>query len=88
MKKTEKEIRDELTDKYYLLLERIELIKKKQILAHTVDILNQLMEFVLKARSTDTFTLDVYKQQSKNLDTISSKTLNLENLDQIVKTDD
>ena len=62
---------EELTNKYQSLLDRIELIKKRPIiLSHTVDILNQLMEFILKKRSTDTFTLEVYEQQSKNLDQI------------------
>ena len=64
---------EELTNKYQSLLDRIELIKKRPIiLSHTVDILNQMMEFILKKRSTDTFTLDVYDQQSKNIDEIES----------------
>ena len=64
---------EELTNKCQSLLDRIELIKKRPlILSHTVDILNQLMEFILKKRSTDTFTLEVYEQQSKNLDELES----------------
>ena len=64
---------EELTNKYQSLLDRIELIKKRPIIhSHTVDILNQMMEFILKKRSTDTFTLDVYDQQSKNIDEIES----------------
>ena len=63
----------ELTNKYQSLLDRIELIKKRPIiLSHTVNILNQMTEFILKKRSTDTFTLEVYEQQSKNLDEIES----------------
>ena len=69
--KTGAEIREALTNKYQSLLDRIELIKKRPlILSHTVDILNQMMEFILKKRSTDTFTPEVYEQQSKNLDQI------------------
>ena len=71
--KTEAEIREELTNKYQSLLDRIELIKKRPIIiSHTVNILNQLTEFILKKRSTDTFTLEIYEQQSKNLDEIES----------------
>ena len=70
-KKTDAEIREELTTKYQSLLDRIELIKQRPlILSHTVDILNQLMEFILKKRSSDTFTIEVYEQQTKNLDQI------------------
>ena len=64
---------EELTDKCQSLLDRIELIKKKPlIISNTVNILNQMKEFILKKRSTNTFTLDVYEQQSKNLDEIES----------------
>jgi len=64
---------EELTNKYQSLLDRIELIKKRPIIiSHTVNILNQLTEFILKKRSTDTFTLEIYEQQSKNLDEIES----------------
>ena len=31
-----------------------------------------MKEFILKKRSTNTFTLDVYEQQSKNLDELES----------------
>ena len=61
----------ELENKYQSLIDRIELIKKKPlIISNTVNILNQMKEFILKKRSTNTFTLDVYEQQSKNLDQI------------------
>jgi len=61
----------ELENKYQSLIDRIELIKKRPvILSHTVDMLNQIIEFCSKKKSTDTFTLEVYEQQSKNLDTI------------------
>ena len=64
---------EELTNKCQSLLDRIELIKKKPlIISNTVNILNQMKEFILKKRSTNTFTLDVYEQQSKNLDEIES----------------
>ena len=64
---------EELTNKYQSLLDRIELIKKKPlIISNTVNILNQMKEFILKKRSTNTFTLDVYEQQSKNLDELES----------------
>jgi hypothetical protein len=64
---------EELTNKYQSLFDRIELIKKRPIiLTHTVNILNQMMEFILKKRSTDTFTLEDYEQQSKNLDQLES----------------
>ena len=63
----------ELENKYQSLIDRIELIKKKPlIISNTVNILNQMKEFILKKRSTNTFTLDVYEQQSKNLDEIES----------------
>ena len=62
---------EELTNKCQSLLDRIELIKKKPlIISNTVNILNQMKEFILKKRSTNIFTLDVYEQQSKNLDEI------------------
>ena len=62
---------EELTNKCQSLLDRIELIKKKPlIISNTVNMLNQMKEFILKKRSTNTFTLDVYEQQSKNLDQI------------------
>ena len=61
----------ELENKYQSLIDRIELIKKKPlIISNTVNILNQMKEFILKKRSTNTFTLDVYEQQSKNIDEI------------------
>ena len=64
---------EELTNKCQSLLDRIELIKKKPlIISNTVNILNQMKEFILKKRSTNIFTLDVYEQQSKNLDEIES----------------
>ena len=64
---------EELTNKCQSLLDRIELIKKKPlIISNTVNMLNQMKEFILKKRSTNTFTLDVYEQQSKNLDEIES----------------
>ena len=63
----------ELENKYQSLIDRIELIKKKPlIISNTVNILNQMKEFILKKRSTNTFTLDVYEQQSKNLDELES----------------
>ena len=63
----------ELENKYQSLIDRIELIKKKPlIISNTVNMLNQMKEFILKKRSTNTFTLDVYEQQSKNLDEIES----------------
>mgnify|MGYP001377375075 FL=1 len=64
---------EELTNKYQSLLDRIALIKKRPIiLTHTINLLNQMMEFILKKRSTDTFTLEDYEQQSKNLDELES----------------
>ena len=64
---------EELTNKCQSLLDLIELIKKKPlIISNTVNILNQMKEFILKKRSTNTFTLDVYEQQSKNLDELES----------------
>ena len=42
------------------------------IITHTVNILNQMMEVIIKKRSTDTFTLEDYEQQSKNLDELES----------------
>ena len=64
---------EELTNKCQSLLDRIELIKKKPlIISNTVNMLNQIKEFILKKRSTNTFTLDVYDQQSKNLDELES----------------
>ena len=70
---------EELTNKYQSLLDRIELIKKRPvILSHTVDMLNQIIEFCSKKKSTNTFTLDVYEQQSKNLDKIESMIDDLE----------
>ena len=64
---------EELTNKCQSLLDRIELIKKKPlIISNTVNMLNQMKEFILKKRSTNTFTLDVYEQQSKNLDELES----------------
>ena len=63
----------ELENKYQSLIDRIELIKKKPlIISNTVNILNQMKEFILKKRSTNTFTLDVYEQQSKNIDELES----------------
>lgn len=62
-----------LESNYKLLIDRIELIKKRPIiLSNTVDMLNQIIEFCSKKKSTDTFTLKVYNQQSKNLDKIES----------------
>tara|TARA_B110001452_G_C15018185_1_gene355937 strand:+ start:52 stop:264 length:213 start_codon:yes stop_codon:yes gene_type:complete len=64
---------EELTNKYQSLLDRIELIKKRpMIITHTVNILNQMMEVIIKKRSIDTFTLEDYEQQSKNLDELES----------------
>ena len=64
---------EELTNKYQSLLDRIALIKKRPIiLTHTINLLNQMMEFILKKRSADTFTLEDYEQQSKNLDVLES----------------
>ena len=64
---------EKLTNKYQSLLDRIELIKKRpMIITHTVNILNQMMEVIIKKRSTDTFTLEDYEQQSKNLDELES----------------
>ena len=64
---------EELTNKCQSLLDRIELIKKKPlIISNTVNMLNQMKAFILKKRSTNTFTLDVYEQQSKNLDELES----------------
>ena len=64
---------EELTNKCQSLLDRIELIKKKPlIISNTVNMLNQMKEFILKKRSTNTFTLDVYEQQSKNIDELES----------------
>ena len=64
---------EELTNKCQSLLDRIELIKKKPlIISNTVNMLNQMKEFILKKRSTNIFTLDVYEQQSKNLDELES----------------
>jgi len=64
---------EELTNKYQSLLDRIALIKKRPIiLTHTINLLNQMMEFILKKRSADTFTLEDYEQQSKNLDELES----------------
>ncbi len=63
----------ELENKYQSLIDVIELIKKKPlIISNTVNMLNQMKEFILKKRSTNTFTLDVYEQQSKNLDELES----------------
>ena len=62
-----------LENKYQSLIDRIELIKKRPIiLSHTVDMLNQIIEFCSKKKDTDTFTLKVYDQQSKNLDKIEN----------------
>ena len=62
-----------LESNYKLLIDRIELIKKRPIiLSNTVEMLNQIIEFCSKKKSTDTFTLKVYNQQSKNLDKIES----------------
>tara|TARA_B100001175_G_scaffold264895_1_gene235005 strand:- start:10 stop:636 length:627 start_codon:yes stop_codon:yes gene_type:complete len=62
-----------LINKYQSLIDRIELIKKRPIiLSHTVDMLNQIIEFCSKKKSTNTFTLKVFDQQSKNLDKIES----------------
>ena len=60
-----------LENNYQSLIDRIELIKKRPIiLSNTVDMLNQIIEFCSKKKSTTTFTLKVYNQQSKNLDKI------------------
>ena len=62
---------EELDIKYQSLLDRIELIKKRPlILSHTVELLNQVIEFCSKKKNTNSFTIEVYEQQSKNLDTI------------------
>ena len=62
-----------LENNYQSLIDRIELIKKRPIiLSNTVDMLNQIIEFCSKKKSTNTFTLKVYNQQSKNLDKIES----------------
>ena len=55
---------------FYFLLKLIK--KKPLIISNTVNMLNQMKEFILKKRSTNTFTLDVYEQQSKNLDELES----------------
>ena len=39
-------------------------------LSNLLKVMDDIMEFAKKKRSTDTFTLDVYEQQSKNLDQI------------------
>ena len=58
---------------YISSLRKFALIKKRPIiLTHTINLLNQMMEFILKKRSTDTFTLEDYEQQSKNLDELES----------------
>ena len=62
----------ELESKYQSLLDRIELIKKKVYLRHTIELLDQLREFCSKKKETDAFTIEVYEQQTKNLDTIES----------------
>jgi hypothetical protein len=60
-----------LENNYQSLIDRIELIKKRPIiLSNTVDMLNQIIEFCSKKKSSNTFTLKVYNQQSKNLDKI------------------
>ena len=62
-----------LENKYQSLIDRIELIKKRPIMvSHTVDMLNQIIEFCSKKKDNDTFTLKVHDQQSKNLDKIES----------------
>ena len=62
---------EELEDKYQSLLDRIESIKKRPlILSHTVELLNQVVEFCSQKKKTNAFTIEVYEQQSKNLDTI------------------
>ena len=62
---------EELEDKYQSLLNRIESIKKRPlILSHTVELLNQVIEFCSQKKKTNAFTIEVYEQQSKNLDTI------------------
>ena len=63
---------DDLENKYQSLIDRIELIKKKAILSHTVELLNQLIEFCSQKKKTNAFTIEVYEQQTKNLDTIES----------------
>ena len=62
---------EELENKYQSLLDRIESIKKRPlILSHTVELLNQVIEFCSQKKKTNAFTIEVYEQQSKNLDTI------------------
>ncbi len=62
---------EELENKYQSLLDRIESIKKRPlILSHTVDLLNQVIEFCSQKKKTNAFTIEIYEQQSKNLDTI------------------
>ena len=62
---------EELEDKYQSLLNRIESIKKRPlILSHTVELLNQVIEFCSQKKKTNAFTIELYEQQSKNLDTI------------------
>ena len=62
---------EELDIKYQSLLDRIELIKKRPlILSHTVELLNQVIEFCSQKKKTNAFTIEIYEQQSKNLDTI------------------
>ena len=63
---------EELENKYQSLLDRIELIKKKVILSHTVELLNQVIEFCSQKKKTNAYTIEVYEQQTKNLDTIES----------------
>ncbi len=62
---------EELEDKYQSLLDRIELIKKRPIiLSHTVELLNQVIEFCSQKKKTNAFSIEIYEQQSKNLDMI------------------
>ncbi len=63
---------EDLENKYQSLIDRVELIKKKVIVSHTVELLNQIIEFCSQKKKTNAFTIEVYEQQTKNLDTIES----------------
>ncbi|WP_440677431.1 MORN repeat-containing protein [Candidatus Pelagibacter sp. HIMB1587] len=63
---------EDLENKYHSLLNRIELIKQKVYLRHTIELLNQLKEFCSKKKETNSFTMEIYEQQTKNLDKIES----------------
>ncbi len=63
---------EDLENKYQSLLDRIESIKKKVYIRHTVELLNQVREFCSQKKETNAFTKEVYEQQTKNLDKIES----------------